>query len=76
VPAGQPLLARMVKPRNVVHRGQRADALVQDGALSIRTQVLILEDGAPGQIVHAVNSVTHRDLMGTVLNDRTILVSL
>ncbi len=76
VPPGQPLLARMVKARSVVHRGQHADALVQDGALSVRTRVEILEDGAPGQLVHAVNSLTHRSLVGTVLNDRTILISL
>jgi flagella basal body P-ring formation protein FlgA len=76
VPAGQPLLARMVHARAVVHRGQRADALVQDGAMSVRTRVDILEDGAPGQTIHARNAITHRDLTGTVLNDRTILVSL
>jgi len=76
VPAGQPLLAHMVKPKTVMHRGQRADALVQDGAMSIRTQVEILDDGAPGQVVHARNAATHRDLVGTVLNDRTISVSL
>ena len=76
VPPGQPLLARMVKARTVVHRGQRADALVQDGAMSIRTKVDILDDGAPGQTVHARNSSTHRDLTGTVLNEKTILISL
>jgi flagella basal body P-ring formation protein FlgA len=76
VPPGQPLLARMIKARTVVHRGQRAEALIQDGALSIRTQVVILEDGAPGQTVHAVNSVTHHDMTGTVLNEKTILISL
>jgi len=76
VPPGQPLLARMVKARAVVHRGQHADALVQDGAMSIRTKVEILDDGSPGQTVHARNSVTHRDLTGTVLNDRTILITL
>jgi len=76
VPVGQPLLARMVKARTVVHRGQRADALVQEGALSVRTQVDILDDGAPGETVHARNAITHRDLIGTVLNDRTILISL
>ncbi|HEX9048693.1 MAG TPA: flagellar basal body P-ring formation chaperone FlgA [Verrucomicrobiae bacterium] len=75
-PAGQPLLARMVRARAVVHRGQRADAIVEDGAMSIRTQVDILDDGAPGQLVHARNAVTHHDLTGTVLNSRTILVSL
>jgi flagella basal body P-ring formation protein FlgA len=76
VPANQPLLARMIKPRAVVHRGQRAEALVQDGAMSVRTQVDILEDGAPGETVRARNTATHRDLTGTVLNDRTILISL
>jgi flagella basal body P-ring formation protein FlgA len=76
VPAGAPLLAHMIKARAVVHRGQRADALVQDGAMSVRTQVDILEDGAPGETVHARNAVTHRDLTGTVLNGRTILISL
>jgi len=76
VPPGQPLLARMIKARAVVHRGQRADALVQDGAMSIKTKVEILDDGSPGQTVHARNSSTHRDLTGTVLNDRTILITL
>lgn len=76
VPAGVPILARMVKARAVVHRGQRAYALVQDGTMSVRTQVDILEDGAPGETVHARNSITHRDLTGTVLNERTILISL
>ncbi len=76
VPPGQPLLARMIKARAVVHRGQHADALVQDGAMSIKTKVDILDDGSPGQTVHARNSITHRDLTGTVLNARTILISL
>jgi len=76
VPPGQPLLARMIRARAVIHRGQRAEALVQDGAMSIRTQVDILEDGAPGQVVHARNTITHHDLSGTVLDNRTILVSL
>jgi flagella basal body P-ring formation protein FlgA len=76
VSTGQPLLARMVKARTVVHRGQRAEALVQDGAMSIRVQVEVLEDGAPGQTVHARNLATHHDLTGTVLNNRTILISL
>jgi flagella basal body P-ring formation protein FlgA len=76
VPAGVPLLARMLKARTVIHRGQRADALVQDGPLSIKTKVEVLEDGAPGQIVRARNSITHRDLTGKVLDEKTILISL
>ncbi|HEX4349681.1 MAG TPA: flagellar basal body P-ring formation chaperone FlgA [Verrucomicrobiae bacterium] len=76
VPVGQPLLARMVRARMGIHRGQRADALVQEGAMSVRTQVDVMEDGAPGDTVHARNAITHRDLVGTVLNDRTILIAL
>jgi len=76
IPAGAPLLARMLKPRTVIHRGQRADALVQDGALSVKTKVEVLEDGAPGQVIRARNSFTHRDLTGKVLDEKTILISL
>ncbi len=76
VPSGVPLLLRMVKARTVIHRGQQADALVQDGGLSVKTKVEILEDGAPGDFIHARNSATHRDLTGKVLNEKTILISL
>jgi len=76
VGAGVPLLARVIKPRTVIHRGQVANALLQDGALSISTKVEALEDGAPGQLIHARNSVSRRDLSGRVLDSQTILISL
>jgi flagella basal body P-ring formation protein FlgA len=76
VAAGAPLLARAVKPRTVIHRGQIANALVQDGRLSISTKVEALEDGAPGEIIRARNPVSSRNLSGKVLDDQTILISL
>ena len=76
ISSGVPLLNRMIKARTVIHRGQQADALVQDSGLSVKTKVEILEDGAPGDFVHARNSATHRDLTGKVLNEKTILISL
>ncbi len=76
VPAGVPLLARMLKARAVVHRGQRVDALLQDGALSIRTKVEVEEDGAPGENVRARNFTNRRELTGQVLDEKTILISL
>ena len=76
VPAGVPLLARMLKARTVIHRGQRAEALIEDGALSIRTKVEIMEDGAPGDYVRARNFTNRRELTGKVLNEKTILISL
>jgi flagella basal body P-ring formation protein FlgA len=74
--AGNLLLARALKPRTVVHRGQIAQALLQDGALSITMKVEVLEDGAPGQIIRARNPISRRDVSGKVLNEQTILVTL
>lgn len=76
VQAGAPLLARELKPRSVVHRGELADALLENGALSISLKVEVLEDGAPGQVVHVRNPESKRDFTGKVSEDRTILVSL
>ena len=74
--AGSPVLARSVKARPVIHRGQAADALVQDGALSITMKVEALEDGAPGQIIRVRNAQSRRDIRGKVLNEQTILIPL
>jgi flagella basal body P-ring formation protein FlgA len=76
IPSGVPLLARMLKAKTVIHRGQRAEALLEDGALSIRTKVEIMEDGAPGDYVRALNFTNRRELTGKVLNEKTILISL
>jgi flagella basal body P-ring formation protein FlgA len=76
VSAGTPLLARVVKPMAVIHRGQSANALVEDGALSITMKVVALEDGSPGQIIHFRNPASARSLTGKVLNEQTILISL
>ncbi len=66
----------MIKVRAVIHRGQVANALVQDGALSITAKVEALEDGVPGQLIHARNLVSRHDLSGRVLDKQTILISL
>jgi flagella basal body P-ring formation protein FlgA len=74
--AGSLLLARSIKARPVIHRGQSADALLRDGTLSVTMKVEALEDGAPGQTIRIRNSQSRRDLRGKVLNEQTILVSL
>ena len=76
VASGVPLLARVIKPRAVIHRGQVANALVQDGALSITAKVEALEDGAAGETIRARNPVSRRNLSGKVLDGQTILISL
>jgi len=76
VPAGAPILARAVRPRPVIRRGQLAEAVLQDGALRISLKVEALEDGAPGQIVRVRNPVSRRDLYGRVVDSQTVQVSL
>ena len=76
IPAGNPLLARALKPRRLVRRGQLAQAVLQDGTLSITMKVELLEDGAVGQIVRARNPLSRRDVSGKVLNDQTLLITL
>jgi flagella basal body P-ring formation protein FlgA len=76
VRAGAPLLARAVKLRPVLHRGQLADAVVRDGALSVTIKVEVLEDGVPGQVIRARNPQSRRDIRGKVINEHTILVAL
>ena len=76
VSSGAPLLARVIKPRAVIHRGQITNAIVRDGALSITTKVEALEDGAPGQTIRARNPVSHRDLSGRVVDGHTLLISI
>jgi len=76
VPADHIIFARDLRLRAIIHRGQVADAVVQDGALNVSAKVQALEDGAPGQMIRARNVVSQRDLTGKVLDDHTIEISL
>lgn len=76
VPANNILFARDFRLRTVIHRGQVADAILQDGALNITMKVEALEDGAPGQMIHFRNPTSQRSLTGKVLDEHTIQVSL
>lgn len=76
VTANTSLLAEAIRPKMVIHRGQVAEAQLDDGALSIRMKVVALEDGAPGQSIRLRNPVSQRNLNGTVLDGQTIAISL
>jgi flagella basal body P-ring formation protein FlgA len=76
VPAGSPLLARAVRLRPVVFRGQIADAVVRDGAMMISLKVEVLEEGIPGQMVRVRNSQSRRELRGKVQDEHTITIPL
>lgn len=70
------LLARSLRVRPSVRRGQRIEALVVDGALAISLKVEALEDGIPGQTIRLRNPHTKRELLGTIQNESTILIQL
>ena len=76
VPAGMPLLARTVRPRTLVRRGQFAEAIVRDGGMAISLKVEVLENGAQGQQVRVRNVQSKREFRGKVENEKTISVSL
>lgn len=76
VPANRILRERDIKLRDVIHRGQVADAVFQEGTLNITIKVEALEDGAIGQVIHARNSNSQHELTGKVLDEHTIVVSL
>jgi flagella basal body P-ring formation protein FlgA len=76
VQPGVPLLARLIRARAIVHRGQSIAAMVQDGSLMITLKVEALEDGAAGQMIRVRNPLSLRDLHGRVVDEQNILVSL
>ena len=74
--SGQPLVARSVRIRPVVLRGNVVDGVIQDGAMSISLKVEALEDGLPGQTVRVRNPKTKREFSGKVQNEQTIIIIL
>jgi flagella basal body P-ring formation protein FlgA len=76
VSAGQSLLARSVRRRPVVQRGQLVDAVMFDGSLNITLKVEVLSDGLPGQTIRVRNPKTKREFYAKVQNDQTVLFSL
>lgn len=76
VSCGSAILARYLRPRTVIHRGQGIAAILEDGPLAITLKVQALEDGSAGQTIRARNPLSQRDLRGTVLDEQRIRVSL
>ncbi len=76
VALGQPILQRFVRERPAIRRGQIVDAVYADGALRILLKVVTLDEGAIGQQVRVRNPKTNHELVGTVQNEDTILITL
>lgn len=76
ISSGQPLLARAVRMRPVVLRGQVVDGLVRDGAMNISLKVEVLADGLPGQTVRVRNPKNKREFYAKVQDEQTVVINL
>jgi flagella basal body P-ring formation protein FlgA len=76
VPAGAPLTPRAIRLKPVLSRGQLADAVIRDGAMTISLKVEVLEEAVPGQMVRVRNPQSRRELRGKVLDEQTISIPL
>lgn len=76
IPAGVPILARLVRVRPVVHRGQVLDAQLHQGTVLISLKVEVLEEGGPGDTVRIRNVQSRREFRGKVQDEQTIQVYL
>jgi len=75
VNAGGIVLARQVQLRPVMFRNDHVQAVIEDDMMSVSTMVVVLSDGAPGQLVKARNLRTKKEIQGKVIDSNTIKVS-
>lgn len=73
---GQPLLARSIRMRPVVLRGQVVDGLVHDGSIHISLKVEVLADGLPGQTIRVRNPKNKREFYAKVEDEQTVVIHL
>jgi len=76
IQAGLPLTSRALRLRPIVRRGKVADAIINDGVMTLSVKVEILEDGLPGQTVRVRNLKSKHEFRGKVENEETIHVTL
>ena len=76
IQAGLPLTSRSVRLRAIVHRGKMADAIINDGTMTLSVKVEVLEDGLPGQTIRVRNLKSKKEFRGKVHNEETIHVTL
>ncbi len=76
VSPAQPLLARSIRIRPVVVRGQVVDGLVRDGAMKISLKVEVPGDGLPGQTDRVRNPKNKREYHAKVQDEQTVVINL
>jgi len=75
ISAGRVVYNRAVVMKPVVKRGSLAKAVAGIGPVRVSTKVKVLEDGAPGEVVRVQNVMTRKELIGEVLDEKTIKIT-
>jgi flagella basal body P-ring formation protein FlgA len=76
VAKGEPILLNNLKIPLAVTRGSPITALVQSGSLVISMKAIALENGSVGQAIRIQNPQSKKELVGKVLRDGTVEVTL
>ena len=72
---GRLIYDKAVVMKPVVRRGSLAKAIITTGPLLVSTNVKVMEDGAPGEVVRAENIRTRKEIIGEVIDGKTIKIT-
>ena len=72
---GRLIYDKAVVMKPVVRRGNLAKAIITTGPLLVSTNVKVMEDGAPGEVVRAENIRTRKEIIGEVIDGKTIKIT-
>ena len=73
---GRLIYDKAVVMKPVVRRGNLAKAIITTGPLLVSTNVKVLEDGAPGEVVRVQNVRTRKEIIGEVIDEKTIKINV
>lgn len=73
---GRVVYDKAVVMKPVVRRGSLAKATITTGPLLVSTNVKVLEDGAPGEVVRVQNVITRKEIIGEVIDEKTIKITV
>ena len=73
---GRLIYDKAVVMKPVVRRGNLAKAIITTGPLLVSTNVKVLEDGAPGEVVRVQNVRTRKEIIGEVIDEKTIKITV
>ncbi len=72
--AGRPIKQTDIIATQVIKRGSLVTLSLNSGSMSLTTQVKALENGAKGDVIRVVNTLSNKTLQATVIGDNEVSV--